>query len=105
MLRLPLRFLGFVLLAFGFALVIVDSSRSIAASELVLTPLTALLGPLGEKLASLEPAARAIHPLLWDPVLKQSLAAAPASAWACAIGLLLMILTRKAPPKIGFSSR
>lgn len=104
--RLLFRLLGLVCLAAAFAALIVDGTTSVAADRIA-------LHSLGETLAALSPdgfehlhllvAAKA--PSLWSPVLT-SLFALPTWVVLGALGLLLMILTRKPRRSpVGYSRR
>lgn len=67
MLRFLLRFIGFWLLAGGFVALIVDGTRSIAASRLLLTSASdAWLALAPDSLSRLEAAGHGRWPLLWD---------------------------------------
>lgn len=105
MLRLLFRALGVILLAFAFASLVVDGTRSIAADTLTLTPLSEALGTLGSgKVPAIQAAAQRLHPLLWDPVLETVLLL-PIWAVAGALGALALLLTRRRRAPIGYSSR
>jgi len=90
MLRLLSRFLGFGLLASAFAALVIDGTRSIAAGEVMTTPLGAVAFALfPTKFPLLQPAVeRHLHPWLWDPALI-NLLLAPASALLGGLGSLL----------------
>lgn len=106
MLRFLARAFGLVLLAGGFAALIVDGTRSIAASAVVLSrfgDLCSAAFPTAFPL--LQPAVeRNLHPLLWDPVMK-GLFLAPGWIVLTAFGLLFLWLARRRRTRIGFSSR
>ena len=103
--RLLFRLLGFACLAAAFAALIVDGATSVAASRIT-------LHPLGETVARLSPdgfdhlhafvVAKA--PVLWDPVLG-SLFLLPTWAVLGILGLLLLAVTRKPRPSVGYSRR
>jgi hypothetical protein len=106
MLRLTFRFLGFLAVAAAFVSLIIDGTQSIAGGALSLTP-------LGQTVSSLFPALfkalqpnieRNIHPFLWDPVLL-TLFRLPTWLVVGIFGLLLLAITRKPAPKIGYSNR
>jgi hypothetical protein len=66
MLRFISRLLGLLILAAGFAWLVIDGTRSIAGSEVTLTPFSMLFA---SKLPVIQQAlTRNVHPLLWDPV-------------------------------------
>jgi hypothetical protein len=71
MIRFFFRMMALVLLAIAVLFAVLDATRSIAASELVMTP-------LGESWAAALPetldlarsyAERVLHPMFWDPVI------------------------------------
>lgn len=106
MFRFLIRTIGLILLAAGFAALIVDGTRSIAAAKLIVTPFgsTALyLFPASFPL--LQPAVeRHIHPLLWDPFLL-ALFLLPTFLVLAVLGLLLIWMVRRRQITIGYSSR
>ena len=65
MIRLFVRFFGLVCLAAGVAILVIDGTRSIAASEIETLPLSALLG---ERVAGLQHTLEALHPIIWNPL-------------------------------------
>ncbi|HTT47047.1 MAG TPA: hypothetical protein VMG39_03485 [Pseudolabrys sp.] len=104
MIRFLFRFLGLILLAAAFILVIYDGTKSIAGNSLTLTTVQALwelINPAG--LAKLKPL---IVPyargLLWDPVTV-SILAAPAWSLLGIAGIVLLFLGRKKKPLIGYA--
>lgn len=104
MIRFLLRFVGLILLAAAFILVVYDGTKSIAGNSLSLTTVQALwelINPasLARLKPLVEPYARG---LLWDP-LTISLLAAPAWSLLGAIGILLLFLGRKRRPLIGYA--
>jgi hypothetical protein len=106
MFRLTFRFLGLLLLAAAFAALVIDGTRSIAGGALSLTPLEqTMLWLMPERFAKLKLALQhALPPFLWDPVTVHVLQM-PAWFVVGIVGILLMLLTRKRRPQIGFSSR
>jgi hypothetical protein len=106
MLRLAFRFSGFLTVAAAFTSLIVDGTRSIAEGAVSITSLgqtAAAFFPA--QFSALGPAIeRNIHPLLWNPVLT-TLFWLPTWLVVGLFGLLLLTLTRKPAPKIGYSSR
>ena len=105
MFRLLFRTIGFFLLAAAFADLVVDGTRSIAAGALSLTPLDQTISWLSpDKIAALKPAIEHLNPFLWDPVTV-GLLRLPTWLVAGVLGTLIMLLTQKRRPKIGFSSR
>ena len=101
MLRFFVRMLGLLTLAAGFASLVVDGTRSIAGSEISLTPLSSLFTA---KLPMLQKALVAIHPMLWDPVVVAILRV-PLWAALAVLGLLMLRLGRKRAPDVGYSTR
>jgi hypothetical protein len=96
MIRLFARSLGFLLLAGGFAQLVVDGTRSIAAGAVLWTPLAALIEAAAPgSLAALGPriAAR-LHPLLWEPAAT-SLLGLPACIALALIGAALLLAGRR----------
>ena len=106
MIRFILRLIGVVLLAGGFAALVIDGTRSIAGNRLLWTPFeqTAqwlLPGKLPLLQAIVE---RDLHPLLWNPVLV-TIFALPTFLVLGVLGLFFLLIARKRPRSIGFSSR
>src|SRR5947209_18913745 len=70
MIRLFFRFLGVLLLAAAFAALIIDGTKSIAASAVLYTPASDTAAQLfPDKFKLLQPALERIHPILWNPVM------------------------------------
>lgn len=71
MFRFVSRIAGFCLLAAAVVALVIDGTRSIAAEEILLTPLgTTAFWLFPSKFPILQPAIeRHVHPWLWDPVL------------------------------------
>jgi hypothetical protein len=101
MLRFLARFSGLWLLAGALVALVVDGARTIAAAEMVTTPLMALWLHAGP--ASLEAmrlaVERSIHPWLWDPVLMAVLGL-PGFAVMAGLGALLLWAGRKRRPRL-----
>lgn len=91
LLKLLVRFVGFLLLAVALVAAVVDGSKSIAASTPVFTPVVQVWLELSP--ATLDAARAAVEhhagPLLWDPVLKTVLAW---PVWAVAAGLAFVLM-------------
>jgi hypothetical protein len=106
MFRLTLRLLGLLLLAGAFAALVIDGTRSIAGGVLSLTPLgQTMLWLMPNKFETLKPMVQHDVPkLLWDPVIV-NLLLMPTWFVIGVIGLLVMLLTQKRRPKIGYSNR
>lgn len=95
MIRFFLRFIGFWFLAGGFVALIVDGTRSIAASALMLTSAgDAWFALSPDSLASVEASARAASPALWNTVITPVLSA-PAFVLLLVLGIVLMTLGRQ----------
>ncbi|MFG1401649.1 hypothetical protein [Xanthobacter sediminis] len=95
MLRFLLRFVGFWLVAGGFVALIVDGTRSIAASRLVFTSAGdawSVLAPQNLELAQTQAAVAA--PWLWPQVMVPALSL-PASVLLVLVGLVLLGLGRQ----------
>ncbi len=106
MLRLGFRFLGLLLLAAAFASIVIDGTRSIAGNTLALTPLSQTIAlAFPDKFQSLQTTVeKHVASFLWDPVLV-SLLLLPAWLVFAGLGLLLLVLTQRRAPKIGYASR
>ncbi len=106
MFRFVLRLLGLVLLAGAFAALVVDGTRSIAGGALALTPLGQTLAWLSpQKFAALKPQVEAHVPhFVWDPLIVHLLTA-PTWIVAGALGALVLLVTQRRRPKIGYSNR
>jgi hypothetical protein len=106
MFRFLLRILGYLAIAAGFVLLLIDGARSIANSELMLTSLNDLgLRFVGERFLLLQPAIeRQIHPLLWDPVLSNILRL-PGAVPGLALGFWLLWLGRQPVRQVGYLTR
>lgn len=103
MIRFLFRFIGLILLAAAFILVIYDGTKSIAANSLDITSVRALWELINPaSLAKLRPL---IEPyaggLLWDPAAVAVLAA-PSWSLLGGFGILLILLGRRKKPLIGF---
>lgn len=106
MLRMIVRFIGLMLLAAGFAALVIDGARSIASNAVVLTS-------LGETFSHLAPKSyplwqglieKKFGPLAWDPGMVLLLAL-PNWLAAGLLGGLLFLITRRRRATIGYSSR
>jgi hypothetical protein len=106
MIRFLVRTLGLLVIAAGFAALVVDGTRSIAASDLRVIAFGDIAGALFPvRFPQLQPLVeRQIHPLLWDPVLA-TLFSLPAWLVLALAGLLLMWLTARRRPQVGYSAR
>ncbi len=105
MFRFFFRAIGFFLLAGAFAALVIDGTRSIAGGMLSLTPFGKTIAWLApDKFAGLKPTIDHFNPLLWDPVMVHFLLL-PTWLVIGVLGTLIMALTQKPRPKIGYSSR
>ncbi|MEA2760176.1 MAG: hypothetical protein QOH65_2789 [Methylobacteriaceae bacterium] len=105
MIRLTLRFLGVLLLAAAFAALIIDGTKSIAASAVIYTPGADTAQQMfPEKFKLLQPALERLHPLLWNPGMATILRL-PVCIIIAVFGMICLLLGRKPRPKIGFSRR
>ena len=97
MLRFLVRAIAMLVLAAGFATLIIDGTRSIAGGGLSLTPVSELFSG---RLPGIEQSiVRNVHPLLWDPVLKFLLRTPAWLALAIfGLGLLKIARRREAAP-------
>lgn len=106
MFRFVIRAIGLILLAAGFAALIVDGTRTIAASKLSVTTFgSTSLKLFPSSFPLLQPAVeRHIHPLLWDPFLL-ALFLLPTFLVLSVLGILLIWMVRRRQVNIGYSSR
>ncbi|MDT2019951.1 hypothetical protein [Methylocella sp. CPCC 101449] len=106
MFRFFLRTIGVLLLAGGCAMLIIDGTQSIAASQLKMTPLGETCFKLFPTIFPLlQPAVeRNIHPLVWDPFLL-GFFLMPTWLALSLFGLLFFWVARRRAEAIGFSSR
>ncbi|MFG1297731.1 hypothetical protein [Xanthobacter variabilis] len=94
MLRFLLRFVGFWLVAGGFVALIVDGTRSIAASQVLFTSVGDAWGVIApEKLDEAQASATAAAHWLW-PKLVEPMLGLPASVMLVVVGLVLLGLGR-----------
>ena len=106
MLRVLFRFLGLMLLAAGFAAVVIDGTRSIASNGLVLTSFGEMATRLAPAKMPLLQAAieKKLGHWAWEPATTTFLAA-PAWLIVGGLGGLLFLATRRRRAPIGYSSR
>jgi len=104
--RFLLRFVGLMLLAAAFAAAVIDGARSLAAQQVMATPMGLALDlAFPSKFPLLQPfVEKRLHPFLWDPVLVAILSA-PAFVDMAALGALIFYLVRPRAPTIGAASR
>ncbi len=103
MIRLIFRLSGYLLIAIGFASLVVDGTASVATATLKMTSFSQLFtAALPDGLARLELwTTRQLHPLVWDPVLT-GLFRQPAFMVLMVAGLFLVVLARRRRTEIGF---
>lgn len=102
MIRFLFRVMALVALSVAVIMAVLDTTRTIAASELVLTPLaTSWQAASPDTLAATQDwMTRTLHPLLWDPVATFVLAQ-PGFAVIGALAFLLFVLGRRRERRIG----
>jgi hypothetical protein len=106
MFRFLFRFIGLWLLAGAFVALVIDGTRSITAGRVVIMPMVeAWLAIHPGSLDWLKTVVeRDVAPRLWDPVVL-SVLYAPLWAVLGALGAVLVVLGRRRPRPIGYSSR
>ena len=106
MFQFLLRAVGFALLALAMIFAILDVTRSITASQFVVTPLGGTLDAwLPESLPVWRTAVEGLHPMLWDPVAV-TLLGLPTWLVTWVVAMLALWLGQKAPDRFGrFASR
>ena len=106
MFRLLIRLIAFLLLAGAFAAAVIDGSRSIGAEQLALTSLgVTFYWAMPARFPLLQPfVEQKLGLFAWDPVLLTILKA-PTSVVFALLGAGLLVLVRRRPPPIGYSSR
>ncbi len=106
MFRFLVRAIGFVFLAGGFAGLVLDGARSIAASSLLATPFGESCHRMFPRsFALLQPAVeRHLHPLVWDPFLL-SVLLLPTFLVFGVLGLLLLWLAQRREESLDRASR
>jgi hypothetical protein len=106
MIRFLFRFVGLWLLAGAFVALIIDGTRSIAASRLILTALREAWSAVHPaSLTALQAwAERGAAAWIWDPVAVNVLST-PLWVVLALIGIVLIVLGRPRARPIGYSSR
>jgi hypothetical protein len=104
MLRLLIRFLGLLLLAGGFAALVVDGTRSLASGGFSFTSLShgaAEISPAGYSAlqATIE---QRLAPFIWDPIIV-TMFLTPVSVAMGGVGALLILVSHKQERSLGFS--
>jgi hypothetical protein len=104
MIRFLLRFIGLLLLALAFIFVIYDGIRSISDGSFLITKASYVWSALSDRgLQSFQAlveqhAGAEVWQIGVAPILDQ-----PASAVACVLGVVLILLGRKKKPLIGYA--
>lgn len=96
MFRFLLRAVGLWIVAAGFVAAVIDGTRSVAASSLVLTPFGQTWYEFSPSTLNVAQAAiqRNVAPWLWDPVIQSALLA-PTALVLIGLGVLVMLLGTK----------
>lgn len=104
MIRFLFRFVGLLLLAAAFILVIYDGTKSIAANNIYFTSVRTMWELVNaSSLASLQPLLRPYAGgVLWDPGMV-SILSAPAFGLLGVFGILFILLGRRKRPLIGYA--
>jgi hypothetical protein len=104
MIRFLVRFLGLLLLALGFIFLVYDGIRSISDGSILLTKASEVWNVTHDRslMAFQTLVEQRAGPDIWQvgvaPILDQ-----PASAVACVLGVILIVLGRKKKPLIGYA--
>ena len=105
MIRLLVRIAALAMLAGAFAACVIDSARSIAASQLSITPMgSTVYWAFPNRLSHLQATLEHVHPLLWDPITLNILRL-PTWLVLGIAGVALIWVTRRRPPPIGHTNR
>lgn len=106
MLRALSRTIGYLLLAGAFITAVVDGTRSIAASTVVLTSLQGFVDRVAPSaVTSLRGALLQAHALLWDPVAT-TLLRSPLAVALLVLGILFVAIAAGGrEPAVGYPSR
>ncbi|KAF0123312.1 MAG: hypothetical protein FD152_3343 [Xanthobacteraceae bacterium] len=106
MIRFPLRFAGFLLIAAGFVALVIDGTRSIAGQRLMMTSISDTWRAIHfDSLGQVQKALQASgQEWLWDPLMLVLLAL-PTAAVGLGLGALLMLAGRRREPQIGVIGR
>jgi hypothetical protein len=102
-----LRIIGFVFVALGFLIIVLDCTRTIGGGTLIYTPIAETWGTISARsLQSLQPLLDKTHlPWLWDPVVLWVLLL-PTSLVSIVIGLLIIRVFRaRENASIGYTAR
>ena len=104
MIRFLFRFVGFLILAAAFVALVYDGTKTIAGSNVYVTPLGETWNAVhSTSLQLLQPAVeRYIAEWLWNPVILNILTA-PTWLVLGVLGSVLILIGRKKKPLIGYS--
>ncbi len=103
--RLLFRLVGLLLLAGAFAALIIDGTRSVAAGSAEFLPLGRTLMVISpQEFQKVRSVVETKLPTLWDPVLVTAFLL-PTWLVLGIVGLILIALTRRRPPQIGYLRR
>jgi len=106
MIRFLFRLLATMLLAVAVVMAVIDATRTVAAGELVMTPLgVSWLAVWPDTLEKAQGALSAIHPGLWDPLMLAVLGAPGFVVFAVLAFLLYAIGRRPARRLDPFAQR
>jgi hypothetical protein len=95
MIRFLFRFLATISLAVAVVMAVIDATRSVAASDWVLTPLgVSWMAVAPDMLDKAQATLSAIHPALWDPIMLFVLKA-PGFVVFAVLALLLYAIGRR----------
>ena len=95
MIRFLFRFLATISLAVAVVMAVIDSTRTVAANDWVVTPLGASwMAVSPDTLDKAEDTLSAVHPALWDPIMLTVLKA-PGFVVFAVVALLLYALGRR----------
>lgn len=105
MIRFVFRFLGFIILALGFILLVYDGARYIANNKVDFTSVGYVWNSIHQdSLLKLQPLVeRQVAPWVWQDVLQPYVLTQPAWAFLGVIGVLLMLIGRKKRRLIGYA--
>jgi hypothetical protein len=105
MFRILLRLVGYLMLAGAFVALVVDGTRSIAASSLSFLRIADVLDRVAPKAqAGLQAALEPLSPVLWDPVALRLLGA-PLTVALLLFGILAVLGAAEREPAVGTLAR
>ena len=105
MIRLILRFLGLLALAFGFIFLVYDGTKSIADQTVYISSVESTWSNIHQNsLTSLQPEVeRRAGAWVWQGLVKPYFLDQPVSFVLAVIGAILILLGRKKKPLIGYA--